>query len=426
MGEHLPCEELPELEPLPPPTKKITYMVIGDPHFKVENIVHMKEMATATLELARDRQPTFIVVLGDVLDTHSRMDQPPHKGATEWLGELSLIAPLYLIVGNHDRMSDYDFLTTMHPFTALKRWPNTHVVDQGLITEIEGCQFIFIPYVYKGLFEKALQHICTSHLNPMSGGNLGMNSPEHVRQVLERTTAGFSHQEYRGCKIGPVLSTLGDPWPLDRPVMINGHIHEHGWVQPNIVNAGTPVHHSGRERDAKTISIFTVVPQDPNIIQDGILSTTRVVDPATPIWGIQLPLRHRAATTVVEERVTLNVTPQIEIKTRASEFEGTEPDVDPTRCHFSWVVEGTRAELLALKTLEKWKRWYPYIKECRKPDITLIQTLPSDGGNVGRAVPASQLSTGRATFSDTRPYMTVLYDEAKIAGLEDLYKEIFV
>ena len=81
---------------------KVTSLVIGDPHFKYKAILDGQEFVEKSIKVAKEQSPTFIVVLGDTLDTHEIVRIDPHILATEWISELSAIAPVYLLIGNHD------------------------------------------------------------------------------------------------------------------------------------------------------------------------------------------------------------------------------------------------------------------------------------------------------------------------------------
>ena len=50
--------------------ESITALVIGDPHFKESNVKEMEQMTTKIIAIAKEKKPTFVVVLGDTLDTH--------------------------------------------------------------------------------------------------------------------------------------------------------------------------------------------------------------------------------------------------------------------------------------------------------------------------------------------------------------------
>ena len=133
-------------------------LIIGDPHFKVNNAPDTDAMSKKILELAKARLPDVIICLGDVLDRHESIHLDAQDRAVEFLHDLSLIAPLIVLIGNHDRPNNSNYLTTRHPFRALKYWPQTTIVDVVKTIEIKGYKFILVPYVPNGRFQEA---ICT-------------------------------------------------------------------------------------------------------------------------------------------------------------------------------------------------------------------------------------------------------------------------
>lgn len=223
------------------------FLVIGDPHFKVANSRDTDLLTSQVPQIAQDVKPDVIVCLGDLLDRHETIHVSPLDRSTDFLYRLTQIAPTYLLVGNHDRPNNSHFLTTEHPFTAHKKWPNLTVVDTVLTQEFQGLKFIFAPYVPPGRFQEALDKTNTS---------------------IEGVSAIFSHQEWFGVQMGAIQSTVGDVWPTTNPLVINGHIHDYSWTQPNLVNIGTPYQLNFGERDNKGISLFTFV--------DGSYTETRI------------------------------------------------------------------------------------------------------------------------------------------------------
>src|SRR5690606_21914275 len=91
---------------------------------------------------------------------------------------------------------------------ALKDWKNTYIVDKPytlkLDTKNNPLYFYFVPYVQPSRFAEALK--------------LHDVDPNYFH-------LGFSHQEYKGCKMGSVVSEEGDVWPYDKPI-VTGHVHD--------------------------------------------------------------------------------------------------------------------------------------------------------------------------------------------------------
>ncbi len=215
-------------------------LCIGDPHFKVKNQKETDKMEESLLHLLEERTPDFIVVLGDVLHRHETIKESPLSRATKLLKMLEEHAPVYIPIGNHDRPNNSVFLTDQHPFNAMKYWDNTVVADVPLQMTIKGHRFTLVPYVFPGRFEEALRYTSV--------------------EGWQKSTCIFAHQEFRGAKMGAIISEDGDVWGLDLPLVISGHIHNYDRLQSNIIYVGTPIQHAFGDRADKTVSWFTFEP----------------------------------------------------------------------------------------------------------------------------------------------------------------------
>jgi len=228
-------------------------IAIGDPHFKIDNSIETKLMSDAIIEQCQNTKPDAIVCLGDVLDRFSKIDLTPLSDAIDFLSKLQEIAPLYLIIGNHERMNNDDFCTDKHPFTSLKMWNNTHVVDYPQVHQINDHKMIFIPYVHNGRFSEAMDLL---HLSSDS---------------IKEHTLVFAHQEFKGCNMGHILSEDGDEYPEDYPLCISGHIHINQSIG-NIIYPGSPIQHGYTDDDNRGILHISITSQgvDHKLISLGI------------------------------------------------------------------------------------------------------------------------------------------------------------
>jgi DNA repair exonuclease SbcCD nuclease subunit len=213
--------------------------VIGDPHFKSKNALETNEMSNKIYTTIITEKPDFIVVLGDVLDTHETIHVGPLCRATEFLFQLSkLSAHLFVLIGNHDRPSNAVYLTEESPFNACKSWENTTIVDKVTKHNFEDKNFVFLPYVPTGRLAEALtsQNITSENINEYD--------------------IVFAHQEFKGCNMGMITSNEGDPWDETWPLCISGHIHDYQVLQPNLIYPGTPIQHGYGDSPNKAVMIL--------------------------------------------------------------------------------------------------------------------------------------------------------------------------
>ena len=194
---------------------------IGDQHFKVDNIQVVDLFIEKVTELITREQPDFVVLLGDLLDTHERLHTTPLNRAYKFINNMRKISKTFVLVGNHDMQSNSVYLTDDHWLNALKEWDNVTVVDKVITKVIKNKKFIFSPYVASGRFYEALS-------------TLGENPLDDVQLI-------FAHQEFFGCKMGAFNSIDGDKWDILWPPVISGHIHLNQRSQVNIYYPGSSI-----------------------------------------------------------------------------------------------------------------------------------------------------------------------------------------
>jgi len=210
-------------------------LVIGDPHFKIGNVKETNAMTEAIIKVAYEKKPDFIVVLGDVLDRHETIHVSPLSRAINFLQQLKEIAFTYLLIGNHDLKNNRQFLSDEHPFCSLKEWKNITVVDTTVLDVINGKTFVFVPYVPPGKFIEALD----------------------LKENWKDAECIFAHQEFKGAKMGAIISEEGDEWPTTCPFVISGHIHDYQEPQVNVLYTGTPIQHAFGDQHDKSIFLFS-------------------------------------------------------------------------------------------------------------------------------------------------------------------------
>lgn len=227
-------------------------LVIGDPHFRIDNIPEVELFITKIEALAKERNPKMIICLGDLLHTHERIHTIPLNKAYEFIKKLSVIAFTVVLVGNHDYIQNQQFLTENHWMNAMKSWENVLIVDKVIHLkmpfELHEFQFIFCPYVPNKRFEEAL--------------NTVRDFDWKIANCI------FAHQEFLGCKMGAITSVDGDEWDLSYPKIVSGHIHSRQIPQPNIYYTGSALQHAFGESDKNTVAIMHFTSTDQYTLEE--------------------------------------------------------------------------------------------------------------------------------------------------------------
>lgn len=233
---------------------------IGDLHIKLSNAVETDLMTSGMKHKLLEGEYDFTIILGDILDRFESIHVKPLTRAVDMIEEICKVSKhTFLLIGNHDRANNNVFLTTEHPFTALKKWSNLTVVDTVIVKEMESAdgekaEFVFVPYVAPGRLREALNTVGLDYPVPDQKHN------EQSWERLQKMACVFAHQEFYGARLGIKRSIEGDIWPAEAPLCISGHIHDYEQLQPNIYYVGTPIQHGANDITKKTISIFTLTP----------------------------------------------------------------------------------------------------------------------------------------------------------------------
>jgi len=212
-------------------------LIIGDPHIKSDNTEQTNLMSVNICDIINKEKPNIIVVLGDILHKHDKIDLYPYHRAEKFLRNLHTCKPfgshLYILIGNHDRPNNSIYLTDEHAFNSLKAWPETYVIDNVQEINYNGFNVLCVPYVPTGKFENATIDINFDNIHIV-----------------------FAHQEFKGAKMNSITSNEGDIYQLHYPLCISGHIHDYDKLQENLIYTGTPIQHGFTDTTDKTISLL--------------------------------------------------------------------------------------------------------------------------------------------------------------------------
>jgi len=207
-------------------------LCIGDQHFTKHNKNLTDLLLIRAVEQIEERRPDFVVLLGDIGDQHNIAEIECYDRIISFLSSLDdackrINASLFLLIGNHDRKNNRDFMTDTHFFNSVKKWNSIVVVDSTTERTINNKKFCFIPYVPDGKLNTAL-----GTLDPLS------------------YSAIFCHQTLS------LYSSVGDKIPKEWKCVISGHIHDY-MHEGNVWYVGTPYPVTFAEETEKSISFFT-------------------------------------------------------------------------------------------------------------------------------------------------------------------------
>jgi predicted phosphodiesterase len=238
-------------------------LVIGDLHIKANNISDIQSLTLQIKELIVKNNYSFVVLLGDTLDSHERMHMVVYNYAVNFITDLCKITRVFLLIGNHDRVNNTDFQSNIHPFVGLQYTPNLHIIHRAQKFQIQNFKYIFVPYVPVGSFDSALQSIETEiHIN---SDNLDLSDMVELDTgILNNVSVVFAHQEFKGVNLNNKKSNSSDVWILNNPLLISGHIHEYSKLQPNLIYTGTPIQHTFAENPDKSVSELIVSKNEVN------------------------------------------------------------------------------------------------------------------------------------------------------------------
>lgn len=208
------------------------FLFIGDVHIKTDNSEEIDILITEINRICSENTYDYIIVGGDIMHYHERLFTQCLNKSLHFLNKLSKIAYTYVLVGNHDYINNSEFLTENHWMNSMKNVENLKIVDKV----IEEKDFILCPYVYPGRFIEALETL---------------DSLKDDKWINKKII--FAHQEFRGCKMGAIVSIDGDEWKSEYPFVVSGHIHDNQRVGNNIYYPGSPLQHAFGDSETRVL-----------------------------------------------------------------------------------------------------------------------------------------------------------------------------
>jgi DNA repair exonuclease SbcCD nuclease subunit len=210
----------------------MSILFVGDIHIRLENFEEIDKLQLILKDIVtNDKSIEYIVFGGDILHTHEKLHTLALNKATSFLTMFKEFCKVICIVGNHDMINNQQFLTENHWMNSLK--DTITIVDKPM-TFTGDINFGCVPYVYNGKFKEALSYIKYKEMDIL-----------------------FCHQEFKGCKMGAIISEHGDEWDKEDIPIISGHIHDYQKPQENIFYPGTPIQHSFGDRNENIVVKIT-------------------------------------------------------------------------------------------------------------------------------------------------------------------------
>lgn len=211
-----------------------TSLVVGDIHVKTHNLHLMDALASFLEKQVEYENPDIVVLLGDILDYHEKILTPCLNKAYSLISRLAKLRPVYILVGNHDYISNSQFLTDTHWMNAMKLWPNVTVVDTVIVER----GIAFCPYVSPGRFAEALQTV---------------EGATDAKLIM-------CHQEFRGCDLGVIKSEHGDTYHAYSGLVVSGHIHDNQWLCHDggmgVYYVGAPLQHAFGDKEKRVVAMI--------------------------------------------------------------------------------------------------------------------------------------------------------------------------
>lgn len=143
-------------------------IVIGDLHFRRNDVEATRLMCEDILKICRETKVDFIVCLGDIMHEHETVRLEPWHRAIGFLKELGDIAPLYVLIGNHDienneiNLQKIEKNKRKHAFIDLMISNSGEpivVVDEVSVKNIKGQNFCFSPFLPAGQYMSTLEEL---------------------------------------------------------------------------------------------------------------------------------------------------------------------------------------------------------------------------------------------------------------------------
>jgi Calcineurin-like phosphoesterase len=245
---------------------------IGDPHFKPGNIEECESLMHFISDTISELRPDKIEILGDLFHTHAVVRLEVLEFWDGWIDTLlSYEKDLYILIGNHDRMT-----TDEHSYSAL--------------------------HMFRHIRNKHLKLIMNPRVDGIFGYVSWYNNPDTFVEVAnacakEGAKVLVCHQTFDGSKYenGFFAPDGIDAKRINIPLIISGHIHTAQDIEKDgqrIIYCGTPKWDTASDANLnKGVWLYEHDDNTGSIISKKLISTESVVKPILEFtWAEGTPM----------------------------------------------------------------------------------------------------------------------------------------
>lgn len=199
-------------------------IAVGDLHVRADNLIAVDRLEKWLEDrCSQQPRPTMVVLLGDVLDSHNKVEQTlMHRAHRLFRFITNLGLKLYVLVGNHDCVNNQVHLTDDHWMVVYKNGSlPINIIDRP--TAVCG-SLLMCPYVPDGKFASTVSAV--------------------FPDWTTRFKLVFCHQMF-DCIEDIGQFTHSEPWKPEYPMALGAHIHKPQRPVFNLQIAGSyiPVAH---------------------------------------------------------------------------------------------------------------------------------------------------------------------------------------
>ena len=208
-------------------------LCIGDIHIQTNNIPSINLFIEKLECHLKINNYLFVILLGDILHYHDKLYTICLNKSNELFMMISKYSHCYVLVGNHDFISNNITGENKHPFMFAKNMKNITIVDHPKLVTLSSFKFVMSPFLPDSTFVSTLN--------------------TELKDEWKTANIVFAHQAFNGGKMGAIICDNGDDWKESYPLVISGHFHDKQKVKPNLIYTGSCMQHAFGESHDKTL-----------------------------------------------------------------------------------------------------------------------------------------------------------------------------